>query len=647
MHDPGALRPLHPVRRSRPDLRVHLDPLSGPVRRPRRLRPDHRAGDLPRRDVGGRHGRSAGTRSGSRSRSRATPSSSSSSAASGWSSTTSSSWSTSFAYDVHLSRCWPGTPLLTVAKWSIASALILPQSILLGATFPLMSAGVLRLRRRDAGPVALPPLFRQQPRRRRRRAGGRLLPGESRRAARHAAGRGDAEPRRRAGHLPVVVAAAAARAPVEAPAASPAREASARARSGLEPDRLAARCLLFTSFGTAVASFIYEIDWIRMLALVLGSATHAFELMLSAFILGLALGALWIRSAGSTGSAIRCGPWAWSSGPWACWRSRRCRSTSASFDWIATPAARPSPAPTWATPGSPLARYALCLADHAAGHLLRRHDPAPHHPHAAPQRHGESGDRRGCMPGTRWDRSWAWSLGGLVLLPLLGVKAMLIVGAAVDMAIGVLLYLASTASGAPARGGWRWALGAGAVAASLRDRDAGCRLEQRVLASGVYRSGVVVEPGAWDMLFYRGRPHRDGLRHPGERRPARSRSPPTASRTPRWGAEWFHRLRRRPAAAAAHRRRRHPGPDSAHHPGARAQCPECRGHRLRLGDDVARAAGQPGTEGSRHHRDRAADDRGRPGLLPGEPPRVRRSPLTAGDRRRQVVLRLASTASST
>ena len=49
------------------------------------------------------------------------------------------------------------------------------------------------------------------------------------------------------------------------------------------------RLLLVVSFGTAVASFIYEIAWIRMLSLVLGSATHSFELMLSAFILGLAL----------------------------------------------------------------------------------------------------------------------------------------------------------------------------------------------------------------------------------------------------------------------------------------------------------------------------------------------------------------------
>src|SRR4051812_13701061 len=53
--------------------------------------------------------------------------------------------------------------------------------------------------------------------------------------------------------------------------------------------------LISVSFFTAASSFIYEIGWIRMLSLVLGSATHSFELMLSAFILGLALGAFWIR----------------------------------------------------------------------------------------------------------------------------------------------------------------------------------------------------------------------------------------------------------------------------------------------------------------------------------------------------------------
>ena len=41
---------------------------------------------------------------------------------------------------------------------------------------------------------------------------------------------------------------------------------------------------------------MYEIFWIRMLSLVLGASTHAFELMLASFILGLALGGWWIRS---------------------------------------------------------------------------------------------------------------------------------------------------------------------------------------------------------------------------------------------------------------------------------------------------------------------------------------------------------------
>jgi predicted membrane-bound spermidine synthase len=53
---------------------------------------------------------------------------------------------------------------------------------------------------------------------------------------------------------------------------------------------------LIASLLTGMASFIYEIGWIRMLSLVMGSSTHSFELMLSAFIFGLAFGGLWIKS---------------------------------------------------------------------------------------------------------------------------------------------------------------------------------------------------------------------------------------------------------------------------------------------------------------------------------------------------------------
>ncbi len=47
---------------------------------------------------------------------------------------------------------------------------------------------------------------------------------------------------------------------------------------------------------TGASSFVYQIVWIRMLSMVLGSSVQSFELMLSAFILGLALGAFIIKS---------------------------------------------------------------------------------------------------------------------------------------------------------------------------------------------------------------------------------------------------------------------------------------------------------------------------------------------------------------
>jgi spermidine synthase len=47
--------------------------------------------------------------------------------------------------------------------------------------------------------------------------------------------------------------------------------------------------------GTGLASFIYEVGWIRLLSLILGSSTHSFDAMISAFILGLAFGGLFVR----------------------------------------------------------------------------------------------------------------------------------------------------------------------------------------------------------------------------------------------------------------------------------------------------------------------------------------------------------------
>ncbi len=52
--------------------------------------------------------------------------------------------------------------------------------------------------------------------------------------------------------------------------------------------------LLFSVL-TGLTSFIYEIVWIRLLSLLMGSSSHSFDQMLSAFILGLALGGLACR----------------------------------------------------------------------------------------------------------------------------------------------------------------------------------------------------------------------------------------------------------------------------------------------------------------------------------------------------------------
>lgn len=203
---------------------------------------------------------------------------------------------TDFAYD-SIFPSLSGAALQS-AKWSIAALLILPQSILLGTTFPLMSAGAIRLRRLQTGTAE---------------GAGRTLSllyfANSAGAAMGVLVAGFVLVRM-AGLPGTLIAAAlvnllaagiafvvAGWIAEEAPDATPVSEAppAAPVVSALDPMTVR-RALLAVAVGTALASFIYEIAWIRMLSLVLGSATHSFELMLSAFILGLALGAFWMRS---------------------------------------------------------------------------------------------------------------------------------------------------------------------------------------------------------------------------------------------------------------------------------------------------------------------------------------------------------------
>ena len=190
---------------------------------------------------------------------------------------------TQFSYDTVLPAL--ASPLLAeVYRWVGSGMLILPQSILLGMTFPLLSAGLLRLSPQTSGPVLSALYFTNSL----GAAIGVLLSGFVLIAAVGLPGTILA-----AGVINIVVAIAVWLVSKSLPPdATPA--AAVATPSGLLADR-GRRQLLIVAFLTGCASFIYEVIWIRMLSMVLGSSTHAFEIMLCAFILGLAFGSLCIK----------------------------------------------------------------------------------------------------------------------------------------------------------------------------------------------------------------------------------------------------------------------------------------------------------------------------------------------------------------
>jgi predicted membrane-bound spermidine synthase len=401
---------------------------------------------------------------------------------------------TAFAY--HSVYPWlAGSWALTAAKWSIAGALILPQSILLGTTFPLMSAGVLRL----------------QP----------LRPGRKLSMLYFSNSLGAAVGVLVAGFylvelagLPGTILVAAmlnllvAGGTICLRVAARGRAEHARAGGGVgqssvptyevKPNFRLERLLLFTSFGTAVSSFIYEIDWIRMLSLVLGSATHSFELMLSAFILGLALGAWWIRArADRLPDPLRTlGVVQWMMGLLAL---ATLPLYVSSFEWIASLLSTFARTDSGYT-GFTLARYGLCLAimfpaTFCAGMTL---------PLITRVLLTSGSGERAVGSVYAWNTLGSIlgvALGGLVLLPLAGLKLMLIIGAGLDMVIGLLLISRSRTVWAPKRRlALATTLAAGVAVAVVAVRT---KLDSNLLASGVYRTGLLIKPEQREILFYR------------------------------------------------------------------------------------------------------------------------------------------------
>lgn len=171
-------------------------------------------------------------------------------------------------------------------RWLAGALLILPQSVLLGTTFPMLAAAVLRGREHSSGRVVAWLYCTNS-------LGGVLgiltvgivlvkavgLPGSMYGGA---------------------IASALAGLGAwwlhhQYPAAPLPKQVTATATQ-TKFDRGLLQIMLLVAFGTGLASLVYEVVWIRMLALILGSSTRSFELMVAAFILGLALGSFFVRT---------------------------------------------------------------------------------------------------------------------------------------------------------------------------------------------------------------------------------------------------------------------------------------------------------------------------------------------------------------
>ena len=363
-----------------------------------------------------------------------------------------------------------GNPLLGgTLKWTAAALLILPQCVLLGMTFPLLSAGILR-RYPDHPGGSLAMLYFSNS------IGAAIgvlvsgfwlvalvgLPGTI----------------VTAGLLNVAIAIVVwALIKLDAGAESLPIVATRSAQtSGV--DRTAALFLVAAGV-TGAASFIYEIGWIRMLSLVLGSTTHSFELMLSAFIAGLAFGGLWIRRridaiANATAFAgwvqVAMGLMAVATLPlyvktfdWMAAMLSNLARTGGGYDLFTV--FSHAVALIIMVPATFLAGTTLPLFTHV---LLRT----------------EHGER---AIGQVYAANTVGSILGVVFavhigMPALGLKSLIGTGAALDILLGLLLLYCS----APEKQ-LRSVLSAAVAAAAILAVVATVHFEPRRLASGVYR----------------------------------------------------------------------------------------------------------------------------------------------------------------
>lgn len=183
------------------------------------------------------------------------------------------------------------TYFIYVYKWGLAALLILPQSILLGTTFPLISSGIIRRESNNNGQVLGGLYFTNS-------VGAAvgvlccaflIMPKVGLHGALWVAGL-----------VNICVALAAF---IVGGSASGSEKENKNKVGSINRSPEKSRLLLLMLGGTffsGAASFVYEVVWIRMLSLAVGSTLHAFELMLATFIAGIAFGGLWVRRRADT-----------------------------------------------------------------------------------------------------------------------------------------------------------------------------------------------------------------------------------------------------------------------------------------------------------------------------------------------------------
>ena len=418
---------------------------------------------------------------------------------------------TGWSYDTLLpATC--GASGWCATQWLTAALLIAPPAIALGATFPWMVAGVLRRYPQSPGHEISVLYFLNSL--------GAVV-GVLASAFVLIAHYGLPGTLRIAGALNLVIGAMvfvlarsgrarAVRAEAMPPGvqpATPARKSAKRGRAQAiveppgaapvpRPSGLSPRAMLVVAALTGLSSFIYEIVWIRMLALVLGASTHAFELMLAAFILGLALGGAWIRNRidriADTPAFLGYVQLAMAVAAVA--TLPLYGRTFDALSWLLGGVARSDAGYALYQLGSGAIALAVMLpATFLAGMTL----PLVTHRMLAMQ----TGER---AVGLVYGANTAGAIVGVVaavhvLVPLLGLKGALLAGVAIDLALGV--YLLRKPRGevlfsAPAFATVIAALGVFGVVAG------GVTLDPRRMAAGVFRDGTTRLPDEAPIVYH-------------------------------------------------------------------------------------------------------------------------------------------------